>query len=140
MKTLREPSKPVYYRIVGKTYCHEIDTKQAVFGRMRTKEPEEPDRIPFFSLGSEKILSRKHMQISWDTEGNECAWKLECLGKNGVTLTLLEETDEKGSYKTLSLKKGDSYKLTGPTPFRTTSADAPVRGWFQPVDPSKAAE
>mmetsp|Transcript_23024 Transcript_23024/g.34299 ORF Transcript_23024/g.34299 Transcript_23024/m.34299 type:complete len:107 (+) Transcript_23024:39-359(+) len=86
--------------------------------------------LPFFSLGTQKILSRTHMKIRWD-EGRK-SWVVECYGKNGLTLTLLDQPQKDGKYRTRTLAKGDKSVLTTSTPMRT-STEGKVRFWFQPA-------
>mmetsp|Transcript_27886 Transcript_27886/g.38934 ORF Transcript_27886/g.38934 Transcript_27886/m.38934 type:complete len:146 (-) Transcript_27886:78-515(-) len=132
-EALPPPSKPIYYRIVGqqKEFTHDIDVKKAHFGRERTSKPEEEEDVPCYPLGQEKKLSRKHIQIEYSEQHS--SWRITCLGKNGITLTLLHDKKEDGNFKIKLLSKGESYNLKGLTPIRTSTGS--VKFWFQPAIP-----
>ncbi|GAB5355550.1 hypothetical protein AAMO2058_000214900 [Amorphochlora amoebiformis] len=125
---LPDPKNPIYYRIVGETFHHDVAVKEAVFGRTREGSNVYP-------LGTSKMLSRQHMKIFWDEAKG--GWKLECLGKNGLTLTLIKQKDSNGKYKTVVLSKSKSRLLDGPTPIRISN-DGTIRFWFQPAKESSS--
>mmetsp|Transcript_1890 Transcript_1890/g.2815 ORF Transcript_1890/g.2815 Transcript_1890/m.2815 type:complete len:148 (-) Transcript_1890:308-751(-) len=136
-EALPPPCKPIYYRIVGqqREFTHDIEVKKANFGRERaTPRVEEEEDVPCYPLGKEKKLSRKHIQIEFSDQHN--SWRITCLGKNGITLTLLHDKKGKdGNYKIKLLSTGESYNLKGLTPIRTSTGS--VKFWFQPAIQNK---
>ena len=110
--------EPMYYRLVGKKKCHAVRVESATFGRAHDRAAEN-----FFEISVDKSISRRHMQISWNSY--KAQWELTCLGKNGITMTNIS----KGS--PYMLEKGETKTLVGPTPLRIGTKD--IFFWFQPA-------
>lgn len=79
-------SEDGYLKLVSPTFEKTIDTLEVILGRQH--EAQENVKTTFVGFDNDKNISRQHARLFWDQDERE--WKIQCLGKNGLTLNQKE--------------------------------------------------